>query len=111
MADALYYIARGAETSQAIERDVEYLYDSMSGMGTKDERLVYRVVRGHWCKPRWEDVKRVYKAKYGKSLASAIKGETSGKYEVSSYRIVASRCMPFADSGFVLQRMLVTLCE
>ncbi|KAJ9123069.1 hypothetical protein QFC22_001258 [Naganishia vaughanmartiniae] len=81
MADGLYYIARGAETSQAIERDVEYLYDAMAGMGTKDERLIYRVVRGHWCKPRWADVKRVYKAKYGKSLASAIKGETSGKYE------------------------------
>lgn len=83
MQDALYYIARGAETSQAIERDVELLYDAMAGMGTKDERLVYRVVRGHWCRPRWADIKRVYKAKYGKSLSSAIKGETSGKYEVS----------------------------
>lgn len=83
MRDGLYYLARGAETSQAIERDVEFLYDAMAGMGTKDERLVYRVVRGHWCKPRWEDVKRVYKAKYGKSLSSAVKGETSGKYEVS----------------------------
>ncbi|GHJ86183.1 hypothetical protein NliqN6_2585 [Naganishia liquefaciens] len=89
MRDGLYYIARGVETIQAIERDVELLYDAMAGMGTKDERLVYRVVRGHWCRPRWEDVKRAYKAKYGKSLSSAVKGETSGKYE----------------------RMLVAMCE
>jgi annexin A7/11 len=106
MRDGLYYIARGAETSQAIERDVEFLYEAMAGMGTKDERLVYRVVRGHWCKPRWEDVKRVYKAKYGKSLSSAIKGETSGKYEVSPRCFVGG-----SELTSNHQRMLVAMCE
>lgn len=48
----------------------------MSGAGTKDERLTYRLVRGHWDRPRWEAVKQAYARKYGRPLVSRVKGET-----------------------------------
>lgn len=49
MKDALLFIAEGVEgDGQGIERDAALIEESMKGMGTKDERLVYRIVRAHW---------------------------------------------------------------
>lgn len=84
MKDGLIFIARFAEgDGQGVQRDAELLEAAMAGMGTKDERLIWRVVRGHWNRPRWEAVKNAYQQRYGKPLRRRIEGETSGKYEVS----------------------------
>lgn len=57
------------------------LEDAMAGMGTKDQLLVSRVVRCHWDRQALENIKGAYKQRYRKSLASRIRGETSGDYE------------------------------
>lgn len=57
------------------------LEDAMAGMGTKDELLVSRVIRYHWDRQTMENIKGAYLKRYGKSLISRIKGETSGDYE------------------------------
>ncbi|KAI1638575.1 hypothetical protein F4809DRAFT_599693 [Biscogniauxia mediterranea] len=56
------------------------LEDAMAGLGTKDHLLVSRVVRYHWDAHTLANVKGAYKQRYRKSLASRIKGETSGDY-------------------------------
>jgi annexin A7/11 len=84
MKDALIYVARYFEADgQGIQRDAELLDSAMSGMGTKDERLIWRIVRAHWNRPRFEAVKQAYQRLYGKSLRKRVEGETTGKYEVS----------------------------
>jgi len=84
MRDALMYIARGAEADgQGIQRDADMLEAAMAGAGTKDERLTWRIVRGHWNRPRFEAVKQAYQRTYGKSLKKRVEGETTGKFEVS----------------------------
>lgn len=49
MKDALLFIVEGVEgDGTGIERDAKLIEESMKGMGTKDERLIYRVARAHW---------------------------------------------------------------
>ena len=80
--DALLFIAEAAENDgQGVERDAEMLEAAMSGLGTKDERLAWRIIRGHWERNRWEAVKAAYQRKYGRSLKSRVKGETTGDFE------------------------------
>ncbi|XP_022906646.2 annexin B9-like [Onthophagus taurus] len=55
------------------------LHDAISGIGTKDNKLM-RVVATR-CEIDMEDIKGIYEAKYGESLAEAIKGDTSGDYK------------------------------
>lgn len=62
-------------------RDAVLLEECMAGMGTKDEKLVVRVVRVHWNRDHKEQVKRAYRLKYGKDLVQRVKGETSGDYQ------------------------------
>ena len=57
------------------------LEDAMAGAGTKDHLLVERVIRCHWDPNTMANVKGAYHRRYGKNLASRIKGETSGDYE------------------------------
>ena len=54
--------------------------DAMAGMGTKDELLVGRVVRYHWDRNELANIKGAYQQRFRRSLASRIKGETSGDY-------------------------------
>ena len=79
MKDALLHMLRGA-TDPAM-RDAELLEDCMKGMGTKDEKLVTRVVRVHWNRQHLDQVKRAYHHKYQKSLLDRVRGETSGDYQ------------------------------
>ncbi|WWC73470.1 uncharacterized protein I206_107440 [Kwoniella pini CBS 10737] len=89
MRDGLYYIAKGAEgDGQGVTRDAEMLYAAMAGMGTKDERMIYRIVRSHWNRPRFNAIKNQYQALYGKSLKRAVEGETTGKYEKALVGII-----------------------
>ncbi|KFA60643.1 hypothetical protein S40285_07351 [Stachybotrys chlorohalonatus IBT 40285] len=54
---------------------------AMAGLGTKDQLLVARVVRYHWNRTEMDNIKGAYQQRYRQSLASRIKGETSGDYE------------------------------
>jgi annexin A7/11 len=78
MEDALLHMLRTA-TDPAM-RDAILLEECMSGMGTKDQRLVVRVVRAHWDRNHKEKVKRAYHHKFRKNLVDRVRGETSGDY-------------------------------
>ncbi|KAK5632954.1 hypothetical protein RRF57_008668 [Xylaria bambusicola] len=79
MKDALLFQLRNAVDKYM--HAATLLEDAMAGMGTKDELLVARAVRYHWDRHTLENIKGAYKQRYGKSLASRIKSETSGDYE------------------------------
>ncbi|KAI8250340.1 Annexin A7 [Colletotrichum sp. SAR 10_77] len=79
MEDALLFQLRHAVDKYM--HAAKLLEDSMAGLGTKDHLLVARVVRFHWDKNFLANVKGAYQAKYNRSLASRIKGETSGDYQ------------------------------
>lgn len=79
MEDALLHMYRTAKDPAM--RDAILLEECMSGMGTKDERLVVRVVRVHWNRNHKEQVKRAYHHRYGKHLIERVRAETSGDYE------------------------------
>lgn len=89
MKQALLHVARGAENDgQGVFRDATLLEAAMAGMGTKDERLSYRIVRYHWNRPRFGAIKNQYQQRYRKSLRSRVEGETSGKYEKALVGII-----------------------
>lgn len=82
MREALVYVAKYHENDgQGVVRDVEYLESAMAGMGTKDERLCYRLVRVSWNRQRFAAIKSTYQQKYSRTLKRRIEGETTGKYE------------------------------
>lgn len=62
-------------------RDAVALEDCMKGAGTKDEKLVVRVVRLHWNRAHLHQVKGAYRVKYGEDLVRRVRGETSGDYQ------------------------------
>lgn len=93
MEDALLYIVATVEGQgpYGIERDAHLLEASMAGMGTKDERLVYRLARAHWERARFEEIKRYYAATiHKKGLAHRVSGETSGDYKRMLLAIVGN---------------------
>lgn len=79
MKDVLLHAMDGAIDRAA--RDANLLEDSMKGMGTKDERLAYRVIRMHWDRQHTATVKAAYQHIYRKDLIRRIEGETSGDFE------------------------------
>jgi len=79
MEDALLFQLRHAVDKYM--HAAQLLEDSMAGLGTKDHLLVARVVRFHWDQNFLANVKGAYQARYHRSLAGRIKGETSGDYE------------------------------
>lgn len=86
MRDSLLYVTdtvqAGPINIPGVSRDADLLEDSMRGAGTKDERLVYRLVRAHWDRRRFEAVKADYAARHHKKgLLDRVSGETSGDYK------------------------------
>ncbi|KAE8375372.1 hypothetical protein BDV26DRAFT_268001 [Aspergillus bertholletiae] len=79
MKEALLQMLRGAVDPAM--RDAELLEDCMKGMGTKDVKLVSRVVRLHWNRAHKDQIKRAYRHRYGKDLIERVRGETSGDYQ------------------------------
>ncbi|KAL7413054.1 hypothetical protein BDY24DRAFT_390471 [Mrakia frigida] len=77
---ALLYVAEAAEKGPEA-RDAHLLEAAMKGMGTKDERLIWRIVRAHWDRPRFEAIKRAYMGLYGQTLQARVRGDTSGDYQ------------------------------
>ncbi|KAK5990799.1 Annexin C1 [Cladobotryum mycophilum] len=79
MEDALLFQLRNAEDKYM--HAAKLLEDTMAGLGTKDYLLVARVVRFHWNRADLANIKGAYHHRYRKTLASRIRGETSGDYE------------------------------
>lgn len=93
MRHGLLYILHGVKPKrdrQGIWRDAKLLEQSMAGMGTKDHRLIYRLIRAHWNPQRMEAVKDAYYRGYGKDLQKRVEGETSGSYRDALIAIVKS---------------------
>jgi len=104
MKDGLLYLVKSYENDgQGVARDVEYLEGAMSGMGTKDERLyvitlgfprlwltnrIYRLLRCHWNRPKFAQVKAQYQTRYRTTLRKRVEGETTGKYEKALVAII-----------------------
>jgi annexin A7/11 len=78
MEDALLFQLRHA--TDKYMHAAKLLEDSMAGMGTKDHLLIARVIRFHWDRTTLANIKGAYQQRYGRSLGSRIKGETSGDY-------------------------------
>lgn len=104
MKSGLLYLVKAYENDgQGIARDVEYLENAMSGMGTKDERLyvppftslrkrlmtrIYRLLRCHWNRPKFANVKSQFQTRYRTTLRKRVEGETTGKYEKALVAII-----------------------
>jgi len=81
MDTALRFVATGVEDDgYGIHRDAHLIEDAMRGMGTKDERLIYRIIRAHWNRARFDAIKQLYHQKHGKTLLARVRSETSGDY-------------------------------
>ena len=62
------------------------LKESMTGLGTKDERLIYTLVLQ--AEIRLQDVKRQYMTLFGETLAADVAGDTSGDYKKTLLAII-----------------------
>lgn len=83
--DALLAIVRvGQNRPQFFAR---CLYKSMIGIGTNDKALIRLVVTR--CEIDMIDIKEEFQQKYGKSLKSFIKGDTSGCYRKALLKLIA----------------------
>jgi annexin A7/11 len=79
MKDALRLMA--ARAVDPIKADADQLEASMKGPGTKDEQLVTRLVKAHWDKRHFQQVKIAYRKFHGRELEARVAGETSGDYK------------------------------
>jgi annexin A7/11 len=86
MKDALRLMA--ARAADPIKADADELEASMKGIGTKDEQLVTRIVRAHWNRQHFAQVKIAYQKFHRRDLASRVAGETSGDYK----RLMVALC-------------------
>ncbi|KAG6829044.1 hypothetical protein H0H92_005875 [Tricholoma furcatifolium] len=83
MKHALLHVYQGANPKHdrtGIYRDAKLIYKSMEGLGTQDNKLVWRVVRAHWDTPRFESIKVTYFQRRKETLDHRITKETSGSY-------------------------------
>lgn len=62
------------------------LHNSMAGFGTDDQALIRIVVTR--CEVDMVDIKEAFQRKYGKTLKSFIKGDTSGDYKHALYALI-----------------------
>jgi len=81
MQHTLLYVVEGA--LDPFVRDARLINAAMEGVGTKDERLAYRIIRAYWRggQHHVQGVKTAYQQKYGRNLIKVVKGETSGDFE------------------------------
>jgi len=76
-----YYSSSPVQIPQGYnaDADAEALMKSMKGIGTNDAVLSNIIATRS--REQLQEVKRVFNAKYGKTLESWIKGDTSGRYQ------------------------------
>ena len=82
--DALVSVLRAALNRP--EFFAKRLYKAMAGIGTNDRDLIRLVVTR--CEIDMVDIKEEFQKKYGKSLKSFIKGDTSGDYKHALYALI-----------------------
>jgi len=84
MRDSLLYVVEGAKPKRdgkGIWRDAKLIDKAMAGFGTRDEQLVWRIVRASWNRAHMAAVKEAYQRRTGKRLAERVGKETSGSYK------------------------------
>lgn len=84
MEGALLHAVRAVEGNApyGVSQTAALLEASMKGLGTQDEKLVYRTLRAHWDRRRFEDIKAEYaRTQHKKGLRNRVEGETSGDYK------------------------------
>ncbi|KAH6890850.1 hypothetical protein BKA70DRAFT_1072724, partial [Coprinopsis sp. MPI-PUGE-AT-0042] len=80
---ALLFILHGCKAKRdgkGILRDAKLIEKTMAGLGTRDNVLVYRLIRAHWDATRFSAIRTAYRVRYGKRLVTRIAGDTSGIY-------------------------------
>lgn len=82
------------------QRDAKLLEDCMKGIGTRDARLIARVIRIHFdADPRHIDfVREIYQQRYGRKLADRVKDNTKGAYRDLLLKILEGRGAVTAES-------------
>ncbi|ORY62705.1 hypothetical protein BCR35DRAFT_355111 [Leucosporidium creatinivorum] len=84
----LHALEGGKKDTTGAWRDAKLIHKAMAGLGTKDLLLIMRIVRAHWDRNHFAQVKQAYKAKYSKDLSSAVMNETSGDYREALMAII-----------------------
>ncbi|KAG6844158.1 hypothetical protein H0H87_009366 [Tephrocybe sp. NHM501043] len=77
----LAYRANPKRDRNGVYRDTKLIYKAMQGMGTQDDKLVWRIVRAHWDKNRLEGIKATYFHRRQTTLVHRVDQETSGSYQ------------------------------
>ncbi|KAG6859853.1 hypothetical protein C0991_012489 [Blastosporella zonata] len=93
MKQALLHIYQGANPKHdgvGIYRDAKLIYKSMEGMGTEDNKLIWRVVRAHWDTNRFEAIKAAYFRRRKATLEHHVEKETSGSYQKLMLKLTKS---------------------
>ncbi|KAI5819825.1 hypothetical protein BZA77DRAFT_144276 [Pyronema omphalodes] len=91
VAYAVLHALQGAINKPA--RDAKLLEDAMKGLGTRDARLIARIIRIHFDNdPRHMDyVREVYQQKYNRNLKDRIKDNTRGPYRDLLLKMIQGR--------------------
>jgi len=81
MQDALLQVVHNAVDPKGW--DAIMINQAMEGIGTKDERLTYRIIRAYWKggRPYITGLRQAYEQKFKKNLIKRVKSETSGDFE------------------------------
>ncbi|GLB39533.1 putative annexin repeats [Lyophyllum shimeji] len=84
MKSGFLHIVEGAKPKRdgkGIWRDAKLIDKAMVGFGTRDNELVWRMVRALWDPTRMAGIRDAYLARTRKTLESRLADETSGSYK------------------------------
>jgi len=71
------------------EVKADHLHDAMAGLGTKESAVIDTITQS--TNYELQAISQVYSAKYGKSLADVVKGDTSGHFEKILLALLSGR--------------------
>jgi len=96
-ANAQLYVTEGPKPAQPFDgtHDAEVLYKAMKGLGTDDK--VLSNILAERTRDQLQEIKKAFETHYKKTLASWIKGETSGHYETLCLALIEDRAEYDAD--------------
>ncbi|SCV73439.1 BQ2448_7365 [Microbotryum intermedium] len=84
----LFALEGGKRDTNGCWRDAKRLHHAMAGVGTKDLLLIMRIVRAHWDRHRWQQLKGAYRQKYSRDLLPDVMKETTGNYRDALIAII-----------------------
>ncbi|KAL8283112.1 hypothetical protein RQP46_005890 [Phenoliferia psychrophenolica] len=92
----LLFAVEGAKNDQdGVWRDSKLLMASMEGVGTRNDELLWRIVRAHWDRPRFKRIAAAYRDKYKKPLIDRVHSETSSHFQHVLEAILQSTTRPY----------------